>query len=119
MHQTTQSKLTLFAQNAQIVRKEFRWEHTLTKYMAALMYALEDKPIDCGAIRRCRELIKQNTGPFSTFRGNMALSIAALLSLTDNPQEMFENTLKCYDLLKATKLRASDFLVVAAFEIVH
>ncbi|MCL2152150.1 MAG: DUF4003 domain-containing protein [Oscillospiraceae bacterium] len=51
---------------------------------------------------------------FSTFRGNMALCVAKLLSLSPNPRGLFEETLKVYSLMKDVKFRASDFLVVAA-----
>jgi len=73
--------------------------------------------IDCEAIKQSYKMMKQNTGIFSSFRGNMALCIAAMLSLSPNPQELFHKTLQIYDMLKLQKLRASDYLAVAAFEI--
>ena len=117
MKYTLQNKLELFTNNTQIIKKEFIWQNTLTKRLAALLYAQEGKTVDCEAIRQCHALIKQNTGAFSTFRGNMALCVAALLSLSPNPQEVFSETLKVYDLLRGVKLHASDFLVVAAYQI--
>ena len=85
--------------------------------MAALLYARENKPVDCEAIRQCHTMMKQNTGVFSAFRGDMALCVAALLSLSPDPQGLFGETLRVYDLLKGAKLRASDHLVVAAYQI--
>ncbi|MDR1000307.1 MAG: DUF4003 domain-containing protein [Clostridiales bacterium] len=117
MEYSGQNKLELFANNWQIIKKEFTWHDTETKRLAALLYAQEGKTIDCEAIRQCHALIKQNTGIFSTFRGNMALCVATLLSLSPNPQDAFSKTLKVYDLLKSVKLRASDFLVIAAYHI--
>lgn len=117
MNYTRQSKLNLFADNAQIIKKEFIWHSILAKRLAALLYAQAGKSVDCDAIRQCHVMIKQNTGVFSTFRGNMALCIAALLSLSSNPQEVFSKTLKVYDLLKSEKFRASDYLAVAAYQI--
>ncbi len=117
MKYTGQNKLELFADNVQIIKKEFAWQNTLTKRLAALLYAQEGKTVDCEAIRQCHALIKQNTGAFSTFRGNMALCVATMLSLSPNSQEVFSETLKVYDLLKDAKLHASDFLVVAAYQI--
>ena len=115
MKYTGENKLELFANNAQIIKKEFTWQNALTKRLAALLYAQEGKTIDCEAIRQCHALIKQSTGAFSTFRGNMALSLAAMLSLSANPQDVLRETMKVYDLLKGVKLRASDFLVIAAY----
>ena len=117
MKKEIQEKLALFAANAQAARKEFTWHDTLVKKLAALLYALDNKPIDCTAIRNCHTGIKNNTGIFSMFRGNMALCIAAMLSLKENPAEIFGNTMTVYDMMKSAKFRASDYLVVAAYEI--
>ena len=38
-----------------------------------------------------------------------------MLSLSANPQDVLRETMKVYDLLKGVKLRASDFLVIAAY----
>jgi hypothetical protein len=112
-----QDKLELFADNAQIIRKEFVWQEDTIKLLVALLYAQDDKRVDCEAIRQCQTLIKQNTGTFSAFRGNMAICVATLLSLSPDPQELLSETLKVYDLLKGVKLRDSDFLVIAAYQI--
>ena len=117
MENKTKSKLTLFINNTQTIKKEFKWHNIMTRRLAALLYAQENKPIDCEAIKRCHDLMKQNTGMFSSFRGNMSLCVATLLSLSPNPQGLFDNTLKVYAMLKDTKLRASDYLAVAAFQI--
>ena len=117
MENESKNKLALFASNAQAIRNEFTWHNAMTKRFAALIYAQENKVIDCGSIEQCHTLMKSHTGFFSSFRGNMSLCIATLLSLSPDPQELFDKTLQVYDLLKASKLRSSDFLAVAAFQI--
>lgn len=112
-----QEKLNLFASNAQTIKKEFTWQNALTRRLAALLYAQENKPIDCAAIRQCHTLIKNSTGVFSAFRGNMSLCVAAMLSLSDDPERLLDNTVKVYGLLKGAKLYASDYLAVAACQI--
>jgi hypothetical protein len=109
--------LSLFAENTAIVRKQFRWQNALTSRLAALLYAQQGRVADSEAIKRCQELMKQHTGLFSSFRGAMALSLAALLSLSPDPQGLFGQTLKVYELLKSTRLRSSDYLAVAAYQI--
>ena len=117
MSDAIKNKLILFADNTQLIKKEFAWHSALTVRLAAFLYAQEGKRVDCNAIRQSLELIKQNTGVFSAFRGNLAVGMAALLSLSPDPQLIFGETLKVYDLLKSLKLRASDYLVVAAYQI--
>lgn len=85
--------------------------------LAALLYAVEDKVADDEAIRASYELIKESTGIFSQFRGASVISIAALLSLSDEKETLLANTFAVYDLMKEAKFRASDYLVVAAYQI--
>jgi uncharacterized protein CbrC (UPF0167 family) len=117
MNNGDHNKFILFAENTQAVKKEFKWQDTLTKRLAALLYAIENKPVDCEAIHESRTLIKKNTGVFSKFRGNMSLCVAAMLSLKDNRQEIFSDTLNVYDMMKKAKFRASDYLAVASYQI--
>ena len=112
-----QKKLDLFAANAQTMKKEFKWRAPLTGRLAALLYAFEAKPVDCAAIRECNAIIKSNTGFFSMFRSNMSLSVAAMLSMKENPGELFAQTQTVYDMMKNAKFRASIYLAIAAYEI--
>ncbi|MDR2711761.1 MAG: DUF4003 domain-containing protein [Clostridiales bacterium] len=117
MTSKTEEKLILFVTNAQTIKNEFTWQHALTRRLAALLYAQENKTVDCEAIRRCHTMIKGSVGAFSAFRGNMSLSIASLLSLSDNPEHLLREAIKVYDLLKSAKLHASDYLAIAAYQI--
>ena len=115
MNNDMQVKLDLFAENTLLIKREFTWHDALTKQMSALLYAQAGKVADCDAIRRCLNLIKEETGIFSVFRGNMALGVATMLSLSPDPRALFEKTMNVYGSLKSVKLYASDFLAVAAF----
>jgi hypothetical protein len=85
--------------------------------LAALLYTVENKIADHEAIRASHELIKENTRMFSSFRGTSAISIATLLSLSGRQEQQLTETLAVYDLMKEFKFRASDYLVIAAFQI--
>ena len=89
----------------------------MMKHMAALLYTAEDKVIDAEAIRQSYGLIKDYTGLFSMFRGNSALNIATMLSLTGDREKRLSDTLQVYDALKEAWFHATDYLVVAAYQI--
>ena len=112
-----QQRLQLFVDNTRMLKKGFTWHSMLIRRLAALLYASENRQADAEAVQQCYRLIKESTGVFSTFRSNMSIGIAALLSLSDEPKPLLDNTIKVYDLLKTYKLRASDYLVVAAYQI--
>ena len=117
MENKTKNKLILFAENTLAIKKEFKWHDDFAKRLSALLYAQENRAINCNAITQCHALIKQNTGIFSIFRGNMVLCIATLLSLSDDQQGLFDKTQDVYKMLKDTKFHTSDYLAVAAFQI--
>ena len=117
MNSQLQSNLQLFVENNQSLKGDFIWHDPMAKRLAALTYALEGKNINSEAIKECHRIIKDDVGPFSTFRGNMAVYIAASLSLQDNPRQLLAHTLEVYNVLKQEGFWASDYLVVTAYEI--
>lgn len=110
-------KFELFVRNAQTIKSDFFWQNRSIKRLAALLYSLEGKQIDCGSIRECRRFIKNNTGIFSMFRGNMSLYVATMLSLKNNREELLSNITFVYGMLKDVGFWASDYLAVAACQI--
>lgn len=117
MTQSQTGRLRLFIDNADIVKRGFRWQRLQMRYIAALLYTAEDKVIDMEAIQRSYDRIKGNTGLFSMFRGNTALATATMLSLAEDGEKRFSDTLHVYDLLKEARFWGSDFLAIAAWQI--
>ena len=114
MKQAINDKINLFIANVHTVKTGFKWQDDAMKRLAALLYTLENKHVDCVDIIESHAIIKGNTGLFSMFKGNMMLCIASMLSLHDNREQLFSNTMITYEQLKTVKFRASDYLTVAA-----
>ncbi|MEO2205523.1 DUF4003 family protein [Paenibacillus pabuli] len=117
MEQQHAARVELFVSNVQLIKKSFKWQNPMMHRLAALLYAAENKTADGEAIRQSHDLMKQNTNLFSVFRGNSAISIAAMLSLTTDQESKMADTLHVYDLMKQIKFRTSDFLAAAAYQI--
>lgn len=111
------TRLELFADNAQTIKKAFAWQNALVTRLAALLYTAGNRIADPEAIRASQELIKENTRLFSSFRGNSAITIATLLSLSGEQERRLTNTLAVHQLMKDSKFRTSDYLAVAAYQI--
>lgn len=117
MNDPYMARLELFSDNAQQMKEAFPWKNAMVNRLAALLYAAEDKRVDEGAIRAGLELIKENTGVFSSFRGTSGMCIAALLALSGRQQSLLANTLSAFEMMKNVKFRASDYTVIAAYQI--
>lgn len=117
MKEPYKARLELFADNTLKIKKEFGWHNGLIHRLAALLYTVENKTADGNSIRESYELIKKSTGLFSAFRGNSAISIATLLSLSPEKEIQLADTLSVYNLLKNANFKSSDYLVVAAYQI--
>ena len=105
----------LFVSNANAVKKTFIWHNTINKRLTALLYTAENKAVDVEAIKKSYELLKQKTGIFSYFRGNSALNLATLLSLSNNKEERLSDTINVYKMMKYVGFKSSSYLVIAAF----
>ncbi len=117
MTESMERRLRLFTDNANIVKRGFKWQRLQMRHMAALLYTAGDKAVDIKVIRRSYELIKAHTGVFSMFRGNTTLALATLLSLDEAGERRFNDTLRVYDTLKEARFWGSDYLAVAAWQI--
>jgi len=117
MNNLIQEKLTLFIENYQAIKGDFIWHDNMAKRLAALCYAMEGKQVNIESIRESHNLMKEELSVFSGFRGNLAIYIAASLSLRDDPSQLLTDTLHVHDLLKDAKFWSGDYLSATAFEI--
>ncbi|WP_046214505.1 DUF4003 family protein [Paenibacillus wulumuqiensis] len=119
MNPQDKAKLELLTLNMQNIKQEFRWQNINVSRLAALLYALEGREAPGEVIRDCYNMLKENTSRFSMFRNMAAIVISAMLSLRqDEDQEtQLQHTLSVYEQLKQTGFKASDYLVIAAYEI--
>ncbi len=62
------SKCDLFAENYRILHKNFKWDYTKMHYLGALLYTDAGLTVNVEAIKSAKEIIKKNTGVFSSFK---------------------------------------------------
>ncbi len=117
MEARTQYILTLLVKNAAALKTSFPWQQPMLRRFAALLFASAGREVDAEAIDTCMRLIKGETGVFSMFRGYVKLGLAAMLSLSDEPERLFSNTLQVYAQMKDARFHASEYLALAAYQI--
>jgi hypothetical protein len=85
--------------------------------LGALLYTDAGKSADVEAIKNAKEIIKENTGLFSSFKETTFFALSVLLSLDADPQGLFERSFKIFGELKTAGFYGSPYLTLAAFSI--
>ncbi|MGB8453379.1 MAG: DUF4003 family protein [Anaerocolumna sp.] len=117
INNSLKEKCDLFAENHQALRKNFRWDYAMMHCLGALLYTDAGLPVNVEAIKNSKEIIKNNTGLFSSFKETTFFALATLLSLDTDPQDLFSRSFKIYGDLKKAGFYGSPYLTLAAFSI--
>ncbi len=100
----------------EIIKSAFKWDSEQFYPVCANLFLTRDKEPDPNALRACRDLIKEQTGIFSAFRGNAGLPMICLISLAEDPAAELEKTLRAHQALRR-RFAASDYLALAAWSL--
>lgn len=114
MNDLLKQRCELFVKNRDIMKDDFRWENSMMFPLCASIYTERGLEINPDKIKICKEIIKNNTGIFSSFKGIPFMALANLLSLEDNPESKFSDVLKIYDILR-NEFHSSTYLPLSAF----
>lgn len=117
MNTALMDRAALLAENTKRMKESFHWEYSMMYPVCANMYTVQGKVLDGEKIKQCKKIISTKAGVFSSFRGTVQIAFATLLSLEENPEEMFAEVHKVYKELRE-KFFSSQYLPIAAFIIV-
>jgi hypothetical protein len=106
----------LFVKNRDIMKENFKWENSMMFPLCASIYTERGLEMNPDKMKLCKEIIKSNTGIFSSFKGIPFMALVTLLSLEDNPESKFTEVLKIYDILR-NEFHSSPYLPLSAFVI--
>lgn len=116
MKATLKGRCDRFIENRDVVRSCFAMESTYLYPICAAVITDRDMRADPERLKRCKELLKEQTGVFSQFRGNPRLAMIALMSVDSNPNLRLKNAQQVYEHLK-DHFSGSAYLCVAAMVI--
>ena len=114
MRDSLQKICDSFIDNRAHIQQAFRFENSRLYAVCANVFTARGITADPVRIDQCKRLIKEKTGIFSNFRGNVRMPVICMLAARDNPSALMDETLSCYDLLKA-HFFSSEFLALVAF----
>ena len=102
--------------NRDSMKEVFSWESGMIWLAAAAIYTAKDQTVESDKLKFCKGLIKEQTGIFSNFRGNVRCAVAAMLAISENPEQMLADGLEVHKMLK-NGMRDSAYLPLAAMTI--
>lgn len=105
-----------FIQNRDIIKSTFRWESAFFYPIAAATFLDRRQMADREKLKECYDILKEQTGVFSNFRGYAKLSMVAMLATDPNPKRTMQKMLHVYDSLKEYFF-SSSYLPVASMMI--
>lgn len=118
MNKTLEAQCQLFIKNRNKMKENFIWERTAIYPLCASLYTEQGKEMEINKIRESKEIIREETGIFSNFKGNIFLVLAAQLALEESPKEKFQKVKKMYAALKQV-FWPSEYLPLTAFALAH
>ncbi len=114
MKDSLQERCRQFIEARDMIKNTFKWENSHIIPVCANLFCARNLPPAAETLLACRDLINRNTGLFSSFRGNIRIPLACMLSMEENPEEKFQQALNLYQMLKQY-FSGSDYLALAAF----
>lgn len=116
MKEQTQLRCEQLVENKEKISTVFRWDTGLIHLACAGIYTAKEKDVEVNELQYCRDLLKQKVSAFSNFRSTVQAPVISMLALSENPEQMLDNGLTVYDLLKK-HFFTSTYLPLAAMVI--
>lgn len=113
MRTTLEQLCNNFISNRDAVKATFKWENDQIIAASATSFLNRGILADAAKLEECKKLLKENTGVFSNFRGNVEVPMVAQLAMAEVPADKMKKTLKIYETLKQ-EFWGSEYLVLAA-----
>lgn len=114
MRESLQKLCASFAENRDVVKKTFRMESSYIYPVCANVFCAKGLTADPERLDACKRLLKDKTGVFSNFRGNLRAPVVSMLAAGGSPETRLDRALSNYSMLK-DQFMGSEYLALAAF----
>ena len=105
---------TDFIENRDIIKKAIKLESSYIYPVAANVFCAAGVKADADRLSTCKDIIKKNAGFASYLKGDILPVFTAKLSVSADPEAMFENVMNMYGILKNHFSRSEYLALLAA-----
>lgn len=113
MRAALQTLCDQFLQNRNAIKAAFKWHSGYMVPVCAHLFSANGKMADGNALLRCKNVVKNGSKWYSSFRGNVNLPLLCVLSMAEDPISAFRRIDETYRAYR-THFPASDHLALAA-----
>lgn len=103
-----------FITNRIIIRQMLKAESSYIYPVCANIFCAGGRDADPERLTACKRLLKEKTGVFSNFRGNLRAPVVCMLAAGTHPEVRMDRALENYKMLRE-RFHASQYLALAAF----
>ena len=114
MKESLQRLCERFITNRDLIRKVLKTESAYIYPVCANIFCSGGRDANEEQLLACKQVLKEKTGPFSNFRGNLRAPVVSMLAAGGSPEARMDRALANYDMLK-NEFTASQYLALAAF----
>ena len=103
-----------FVANRNVIKSKFKFENSYLYPVCASIFCARGVRADADKLLDAKQLLKDKTGVFSNFRGNLKLPVCSMLAAKSAPERRMETAMDNYKLLRQ-QFGPSSYLALAAF----
>lgn len=90
----------LFISNREILHDTFKWEGDEMNRLGSSLLTARQEKADSERLRECERVLKENSGFFSIFRGQLKIAVLCNMVNKEDPEKYLRNTERAYKLMK-------------------
>lgn len=118
MREELKAACTEFIKDKEIAKEAFAWDSSYLHPICAGILADKQRSISSEELKKYKQLIKDKTDVFSSFRGYCIAPMACMLAVSGEADALLNNTLQVYEMLKR-KYWSSQYLPLVAMIVVQ
>ena len=100
MREELQKLCVDFIENRDLAKEAFAWESSYMPPICAGILIEKNQAMSAESLKTYKQMIKDNTGIFSDFRGTGIAPMACMLAVSEDAEKLLANALKVHDELK-------------------
>lgn len=114
MNINLESKCKLLVNNRDTIHETFRWDSGNMMLAGSSFFVGLNLEADADRLKICEKILKQKSGLFSPYRGNIKIPLLCKMAVAENPEQYFRDVDSIVEQMKPLKWIETDYKILAA-----